>query len=276
MSVVARKRIVVSNDGRISINNRALVDDSSSIKPTTLRVSAPVIKLFGSGGEITAAAFGNVSASNIAIQVQRLLSLDDSTVQTSAQVGDGGSISIRGRGTVLLSDSQINTSVLGLTGDGGPISIQTRSLVMDTGSITANTRAADARGGEVTVGVQALVPSGNVLFVGGQSEIDATASNFNVIQAVAPTGVNGTITVSAPTFDLAGSLSGLEVQAIDTAGLARSLCETSGGSAFAHAGRGGLPPSARGLLGAASAPHLAAAELSAPVHLAATAAGCLP
>ena len=55
------------------------------------------------------------------------------------------------------------------------------------------------------------------------------------------------VDLSSPVLDLTGSLRALRADVVDTGGLGRSLCQTSGGSSLALAGRGGLPPSARGL-----------------------------
>jgi large exoprotein involved in heme utilization and adhesion len=69
---------------------------------------------------------------------------------------------------------------------------------------------------------------------------------YNVIQAAAPTGVSGTITITTPALDVSAGLTPLNAKVLDTGGLGRGLCD--GGSSLAQAGRGGLPPSARGLL----------------------------
>jgi len=128
--------------------------------------------------------------------------------------------------------------------------VRANALVMDTGFIQANTVASNARGGRVTIDVQTLVPSGNALFVGGQQPFTFQPGvfGFNVIQAAAPTGVSGTVQITTPALDVAAGLSGLTTKVIDTGGLGRSLCQTTGGNSFAQTGRGGLPPSARDLL----------------------------
>ena len=71
---------------------------------------------------------------------------------------------------------------------------------------------------------------------------------FNVIQAAAPSGLSGVVQLATPPLDVSGSLTGLTTQALDLGGLARNPCQVTGGSSLAQAGRGGLPPSARGLL----------------------------
>lgn len=250
VNVTARDSIVLSNGGELSISNdgRFFVsyDPNYVVTPTQLTVSAPNISLM-SGGAITAASTAGWDASNIRVNAARLLSLTDSAIATSAVDGDGGSITIAGDGALVLRNSRITTSVSGLEGNGGDIFIATRALVLDTGFIQANTAAADAIGGNVSIDVGALVPSGNSLFVGGAREIAFEPGVFglNVIQAAAPTGVSGAINISTPALDVSSGLVGLSAKVIDAGGLGRSLCEMTGGSSLAQAGRGGMPPSAR-------------------------------
>jgi hypothetical protein len=121
---------------------------------------------------------------------------------------------------------------------------------MKTAFIQANTAGQNATGGLVNINVQTLVPSGGSLSVGGDVPFTFQPGvfGFNVIQAAAPTGVSGIIEITAPILDVSGSLSGLTSQVIDLGGLGRNPCQITGGSSLTQSGRGGLPPSARGLL----------------------------
>jgi large exoprotein involved in heme utilization and adhesion len=198
---------------------------------------------------ITASSTGNVDAGSIKINASNELYLDPSGITTTSNQGNGGGISITA-GILSLNGSEITTSVTGLTGNGGNITINANSLVMNTGFIQANTAAANASGGTVSISAQSLIPSGNTLFIGGNTPytFQPGVFGFNVIQAAAPTGVSGTVQTTSPTLDLSSSLSGLNTQQIDTGGLGRSPCQATGGSSLSITGRGGLPPSARGLL----------------------------
>ncbi len=98
--------------------------------------------------------------------------------------------------------------------------------------------------------MQALIPSG-----GSFSLADPTPAvfqpnefGFNVVQAAAPSGVSGTIGLSAPIVDIAGELSGLEAPLIETGPLGKDLCRVGAGSSLTPMGRGGLRPSATGLM----------------------------
>ncbi|MBI4740377.1 MAG: filamentous hemagglutinin N-terminal domain-containing protein [Betaproteobacteria bacterium] len=202
------------------------------------------------GSRIKSDSSGSGDAGNLQVRVAGALGIAGSTITTAAARGNGGAIGIQSAGVIVLDHSQITTSVSGNKGNGGDIHLRGEALVMNTGFIQANTAAQNASGGKVGVDVGMLVPSGNTLFVGGQTPLTFASGVFglNVIQAAAPTGVSGTIQIASPVLDLSASLSGLNARVIDTGGLGRSPCQTTGGSSLALPGRGGLPPSARGLL----------------------------
>jgi len=202
------------------------------------------------GSRIKSDSSGSGDAGNLQVRVAGALGLAGSTITTAAARGNGGAISIQSAGVIFFDNSQITTSVSGNKGNGGDIQLRGEALVMNTGFIQANTAAQNASGGKVGIDVSMLVPSGGTLFVGGRTPLTFASGVFglNVIQAAAPTGVSGTIQIASPVLDLSASLGGLNARVIDTGGLGRSPCQTTGGSSLAQPGRGGLPPSARGLL----------------------------
>jgi hypothetical protein len=190
----------------------------------------------------------NVDASDIQIRFTDRMVVDPSSITTSAEEGNGGDITIEGDGLLWLDHSQITTS--GGTGNGGDISIRAGTLLMDTGFIQANTGGTGGRGGNVTIDVQTLLASGGTLLVGGSTPavFDPNAFGLNVIQAAAPDGVSGVIGITAPVLDIAGELSGLEAEVIDVGPLGKDLCRVGAGSSLTPVGRGGLRPSAAGLI----------------------------
>ncbi len=262
ITINARRNITLSRGGKLSAQNYANVSPEAATRLNAdhaqrprLTVNAPDITLIDS--QISTASTGNVNASNIDIRFSNKLHLDPSSITTSANSGDGGAIDIRGGRLMVLDNSIVSTSVRGLVGfngnpaNGGDIHVQTDNLLLQTGFIQANTAASNASGGNVTLSVKNLVPSGNTLFLGGETAYRFTPYifGFNAIQAAAPTGVSGVIKISAPTLDLAGALSGLKVKQVDPGGLGRSPCQASAGSSFVQTGRGGFAPSTRDLLG---------------------------
>lgn len=244
--VDASESVALWNGGRLTIQNDATLAHPDSAVPGRLSVSAPVITV-RDGAKITAQASGNAPASPIDIRFTDRLALSQGSITTAANDGNGGAITVQGGRLVTLDRSQITTSVLGPSGNGGDITVQADALVMQTGFIQANTAARNASGGNVRIDVKTLVPSGNTLQVGGQLPyaFDASAFGFNVIQAAAPTGVSGAISVSSPILDVSASLAGLSARLLDPAALARSPCQPGGVSSLTQAGRGGFAPSAR-------------------------------
>jgi len=246
--VNASDGILLSDGGMLAIQNGATVVDPGSLTPTALLVSAPNITL--KNAQITAASTSNVAASNIQVSFSDRLSLDPSRISTSANSGNGGSIRIQGGKLMVLDKAQITTSVLGASGNGGDIGVKADVLVMNTGFIQANTAAVAASGGNVMIDVGALIPSGNTLTLGSRSAhaIAQEVFGYNVIEAAAPDGISGNIQVSSPALDLAGALGGLSTAMIDFGALGKDPCRVGAGSSLTPVGRGGLPPTAGGLI----------------------------
>jgi large exoprotein involved in heme utilization and adhesion len=234
----------VLEDGSINIADEATVSDPDRIRPTRIAITAGQIDL--DNGLITAASTGNVAASSIDINYGSGLRMDPSTISTSSQDGNGGPITITGAGPLLISQSNITTSVLGTSnGNGGDITINVPVIALDTGAIQANTFAPLASGGTVTIDAQALVPSYQSYILGGSAiAFDPTVMGLNVVQAAAPDGVSGALSVTVPTLDLGNALLGLTGKPSAPATLGRDLCGATRGSSLAIAGRGGVAPTA--------------------------------
>lgn len=249
VTIEASDSITVSDGASLSIENSATVANPGSLRPTMITVTAPTIVL-RDNGVITAQSYGNVDASNVAVNFGPRLTLSDKgRISASAVAGDGGQISIGGDGIAVLQNSRITTTSKGDEGNAGDISIRAPVLLLQTGFIRANTLATSGRGGTVDIDVLALVLSGSTLFLGGSTAFShANVFAFNVIQAAAPDGVGGNVRLSTPALDIAGSLGALATQYLDSEEPSRRPCAIVGGSSLARVGRGGLPPPAGGLL----------------------------
>ena len=263
----AADSIALSSGAFITIDNDATVPDPSTRQPTLLRLSAPAITLTNLA-LVSAESSGNVAASDIEIAASRNLLLDRSALSTSANVGNGGSIKVTTGGLATLRNGVIRTSVFGLQGNGGNIDLGAGILLLDSGFIQANTAAPDAAGGRVRISAGAFLTSGSSLFLGGNVPYvtQADVFGFNVIQAAAPTGISGDVQLANPALDITGSLRELRAEAVDAGGLGRSLCQNTGGSALALAGRGGLAAPADGLLRADPEPGSAGLFSLAPLR----------
>jgi large exoprotein involved in heme utilization and adhesion len=199
------------------------------------------------GGAIKANSTGNIAAGSLQINFSDHLFLKRGSITTSANAGNGGAISIQGGKLIDLNNSEITTSVMGITGNGGNISISSQALAMNTGFIQANTAASNASGGNININVPVLVASGNNLLLGGNTQYSFQTGVFgyNVIQAAAPDGVSGAINIASPVLDISGSLVTLGTPMLDPGGLGRSPCQSTGGSSLGATGWESLPPSAR-------------------------------
>jgi hypothetical protein len=242
----------LTNGAQISISNLATVAHPSRLIPTNININANSVYLANS--QIVADSAGNVDASNINIIFKEWLKLDPSAISTIANDGNGGQIDVSGGKYIWLQDSEISTSVLGLNGNGGNINITSNYLIMDSGFIQANTAAQGASGGLVNINVGTLLPSGSSLFVGGNTPfLFQPFSGINVIQAAAPSGLNGQINATAPQLNLSGTLATLIVHSFDPNAISRNLCAIGESSSLAQSGKGGLRRQAKdGLLSTSS------------------------
>ncbi len=197
--------------------------------------------LLGQDASITSAALGDAPASPIDIRFAGRIELANAEITTTAVNGNGGDIFIDPV-VMLLRDSRITTSVSGSSGNGGDIHLIADHLVLDGGFIQANTAASGASGGEITLNTQSLIPYGGLVSVADPARQPFTPG-VNVIQAAAPSGVNGIITITAPDLDLAGELAALETPYMDPARLFSGGCAERAGTAsrLAWGGRSGLP-----------------------------------
>jgi|CXWL01.1.fsa_nt_gi filamentous hemagglutinin family protein len=232
--------VILTNGAQISISNEGNAANPGTLEQTAININANSLYLTNS--QIVADSSDNVDAGNINITFKEWLKLDPSAISTIAFNGNGGNINIFGGDFMWLQDSAITTSVLGLLGgNGGNIDIRSNFLIMDSGFIQANTEATNASGGLVNINVGTLLPIGSTLIVGGNTRFDFQPfSGINVIQAVAPNGVNGQISSTAPQLNLSGTLATLIVQAFDPNAISRNLCAIGESSSLAQSGKGGL------------------------------------
>lgn len=207
-----------------------------------ITITAPNIKLNNSS-QITAESFGGIPANPIHINTSQL-SLDNSAIKTSANQGNGGSITINAKDWARLHNSQVTTSVASKEkGNGGDITVNADLLVMDTGFIQANTNAKNASGGKINLNTKQLVASSANLQRGGNTPLIFTPnSGNNVIQATAPDGINGNITINAPQLNIVGALVGLNTPQLDINHVGHDPCSSiARQSTIKNLGKGGVP-----------------------------------
>jgi filamentous hemagglutinin family protein len=243
VNVTATKALSM-NAGEISIRSDDFTKYSTQTgaKPITITITAPHIEL-KNNSLITAESFGKIPANPVTINTSQL-SLDNSAVRTSANQGDGGPITINSQDWARLHNSQVTTSVASKeNGNGGDITINADVLVMDTGFIQANTNAKNASGGKINLNAKQLVVSSANLQKGGNTPLAFIPnSGNNVIQAAAPDGINGNITISAPQLNIVGALAGLNTPQLDLNRVGHDPCSsTARHSTIKNLGKGGVP-----------------------------------
>ncbi|HTL17139.1 MAG TPA: filamentous hemagglutinin N-terminal domain-containing protein [Patescibacteria group bacterium] len=172
-----------------------------------------------------------------------------SAISTSAPVSSGGDISVNTGNQLLLTDSEI-TAQAG-PGGGGNITLKAPSMIYLLNSTLTAQAVGD--GGNLSI----IDPVFFILNNGGLISKSSSANGGNIgifsdfffpstitIDASAPFGLPGTVSVSAPQVDLSGSLVALPANLLDAATQLRPDCAVrlSGNvSSFIVLGRGGLP-----------------------------------
>jgi filamentous hemagglutinin family protein len=191
----------------------------------TVHITARDLQVRNSGAIATSSMGGNV-AGDIMIEATDAMRLETGTISTQAEAADGGRVAIKVGNLIDLQDSAITTSVAGLAGNGGNIFIDPRFFILDNSRIVAQ-----ARGG-----------NGGNIFIDAGTLIQSPGS---VIDATSELGISGTINVTAPNVDVAGSLVVLPETFLDASSRLREACARQGGmptSSLIAGGQGGMPP----------------------------------
>ncbi|MFH0726597.1 MAG: filamentous hemagglutinin N-terminal domain-containing protein [Pseudomonadota bacterium] len=240
-------KLMVQNGGTITIQTQQIVSEEKLAQAgkALLFIDSPVVVL-DRGAIITAQSTGNVPAAAIGIEADTLIVMGNSSISTSSAEADGGPITLQGD-IIDFRDSLITSSVTGLTGDGGDITIKgngpAKALILEGGFIQANAPAGRS-GGDIYIDTEAVIPEGGALEVGGLTRQSfEPGSGRNIIQAAAPGGEQGTIEITSPELDISGSLVNLEARLTETIRLAADPCSSTGsteGSSLVFVGAGGV------------------------------------
>jgi filamentous hemagglutinin family protein len=260
-AVIATNTSAAGNAGKVNIKayDLLLIGTNSRIESAadniatgavgSLAINAHTLNL-QDGAELSIAARqastnATPERASISIQAQEAYLIHGSRITTESQAADAGLIAIGG-GYLWLSDSLITTSAEGARGNGGNITLTPEYLILDGGFIQANTAAIGASGGNIQIDSRALIASKGVVEIGGATrQTFSTNSGRNIIQAAAPDGEQGTISVTSPDLDITAALTPLASPFSDPDELFTNLCRTlneTGTSSLVERGHGGLPP----------------------------------
>jgi large exoprotein involved in heme utilization and adhesion len=153
-------------------------------------VVASDIVLTGPGPQILALSQGSGSAGSVTVSAGRLLLANGASISASAATSkaSGGNITLTVGDLLNLVNSKINTSVQSTgTGNGGNITIDPQSVVLDQSSIIA--QAVQGHGGSITINANQFLQS---------------ADSF--VSASSALGISGTIEIIGPRVDFNGAL----------------------------------------------------------------------
>ena len=215
-----------------------------SIQTNTLNVS--------NTAEIQADSTSKSPAGNININNTDIFKIDNARINTEATAADGGQIVINSE-TLALRNSQITSSVEGLQGNGGNITLVADNLILHTGFIQANTTTVGGRGGDIQVKSERLLASRNVLTVGGDERLTFQKdSAINIIQAAAPDGISGDVSLNTVQLDISGDLADVGSKFAKPLTIANNPCLLARGiipSSLVVNGEGALPVNANDTVG---------------------------
>lgn len=229
----------------INIENAGTAVTPDFIRPGNIAIHATDIIMQNS--RITSNSIGNVSAGNIIINFSHSMYMDPSFISTTANTGNGGSISIDGKGLLMLQNSSLTTDVSGANGNGGNILISVPELLLETGAIQAN--AIGGYGGNIILNLNSLISSNNTLIEGGDAlSWLPNIIGFNLIQAASQTGVSGSLNVTVPQLDLSGVFAHLNGLQFDRTVIGQNYCGFVSGSTLTSVGNGGLVPKGNDLV----------------------------
>jgi hypothetical protein len=190
--------------------------------------------------QITAKSTGTGDAGSITISAVRLLTNNNAAISTEAEVSTANArnITLEVRDLLYLLNSKITTSVKN-SGSGGNITIDTKVVVLNHGSITA--QAVEGLGGDIMINAGEYFPSQHIMINAGEY-FPATDSR---ISATSQLGISGPVVISSgPRVDVNGALVVLSSELRRAAEVVRETCAAQGGrpqSSLVEAGRGGLP-----------------------------------
>jgi hypothetical protein len=208
--------------GRLALANASTIRaeglDAGPAGNIVLRASQDVI-LTGDSAISTSAL--NSSGGEISVFAGFEIQLADSRITAQAGPGGGGNIMLNAPSLTYLLNSTLSAEAVG---DGGNLSIDPSFFVLNNSSLIS--RSSSANGGNITI------------------LSDYFFQYASLIDASAPFGLPGTVSVTAPDLDLSGSLIGLPGSLLDLESQLRPDCRVrvvGGTSSFIMLGRGGLP-----------------------------------
>ena len=223
--------------------------DSATVGLGNIDLTASTMTMKGS--TITTESSGLRNAGDIRINPDvagNSFEMQNSTINTSAALADGGNIGINATNMVRLTDSIITSSVGNETKTdttGGNVTIDPQFVILQNSQIRANAFAGSGGAINVTAGVFLADPN-------------------SVVDASSQQGPQGTVNIQSPVQNVGGQLTPMAQEFSSAAALLAQQCAARAAdgkfSTFVVAGREGLPTEPGGFL---ASPSLTAELLGA-------------
>ena len=263
---ITAQNLSSSHAGKISINSGTLEIENGQILNSATQ---------GMGGSITITTDDNIrltqtslisaqtngpaNAGNINLEARNSISLQDSTIRTSAEEADGGNIKLTASDTIQLTESLITSTVNGGSStQGGNINLDPEFIILNSSDILA--QAGVGQGGKIQL-------TGNVILIDPASTVNASAG---------PAGIDGSVSVNAPIQNLSGSIAPLPDDFIEVTQLYSAHCAAQKGgnlSSFVYQQIPSLPIQPGGFMnsqiawgGPAMIPHFSKQERGSDKH----------
>jgi large exoprotein involved in heme utilization and adhesion len=243
---------VVLNGGTVSLTNGASINSQSGSEEDQGRFSTgragDITMNVGSltlegHSEITSSSKGTVvnagDAGNITTESGTTVVLNNSAITTEASVSSGGQIEINAPEMVRLTDSEVSTSVKGVSGgsDGGNIKIDPQFVILQNSQLTAQANAGAGGAINVIAGVFLADPN-------------------SLVSASSQSGPQGTVNIQSPVQNIGGELAPMSEEFASAVALLAQQCaaRVADGkfSTFVVSGREGLPAEPGGFLASPS------------------------
>jgi filamentous hemagglutinin family protein len=188
---------------------------------------------------IFVSAEGNGAAGNLNVTAQKIQLDQQGAINAESFSGNGGDIDLTVQSLVFLRRGSLISASAGTAeagGNGGNIRISAPLVVAiptDNSDIRAN--AFLGEGGSISIATKSLI--------GIQPRTQAT--DLSDITASSQFGLQGTVSINGPNVDPSRGVSELPIEIRDSSRLIAKGCASDRGSTFVVTGRGGLPDDPR-------------------------------
>ncbi len=245
--------VQVHATGEIHIDQGRIAASTETAAPAgNLELHAD--RIYASGARVLARSTGDGDAGGALLNAAHSIIIRDWTVvNASSERSNGGGLLLQAGNTIDIADSEILGSA---QLDGADVQLQANIHVRLTNTLLS--AEAGVNGGNITIDPQAVIVNNSqiianaILGAGGNITIITDAfllSADSLVSASSQFGVSGTVEVSAPDADLAGSLARLPASLLDAQARLSADCAAmvANTSSFIVSGRGGLPTQPDGL-----------------------------